>query len=211
MTNLILILFFRLIVVTPNHGIIFARALDISDKDKTEQELSEISHDMKRVKEMLDKDCIFFWRLFQDIFKDSSINFTGIIVLPNISNQTSEKVVCRKCSDFTIFRRHVDSNKHFEEWCSRHLKPKKPLVGDMFVEVVTRLNALYVLIETPQQNLDPSENDKGSDTDDEDIVLQKSPAKEKLHAIEERVVKHVCKVLMTPQQYEIFTSNIRHR
>ena len=61
------LIFFRLIVVTPNHGIIFARALDMSDKEKTEQELNDISHDMKRVKEMLDKDCIFFWRLFQDI------------------------------------------------------------------------------------------------------------------------------------------------
>ena len=210
MTNYILI-FFRLIVVTPNHGIIFARALDMSDKEKTEQELNDISHDMKRVKEMLDKDCIFFWRLFQDIFKDSSINFTGLIVLPNISNHTSEKLVCRKCSDFTVFRRHVDSNKHFEEWRSRHLRPKKPMSSDMFVEVVTRLNGLYVLIETPQQNLDPSENEKDGESDDEDVVLQKSPAKGELLAIEERVVKHVCKVLMTPQQYEIFTSNIRHR
>ena len=188
--------------MTPNHGIIFARALDMRDKEKTEQELNDISHDMKRVKEMLDKDCIFFWRLFQDIFKDSSINFTGLILLPNISNHSSEKLVCRKCSDFTVFRRHVDSNKHFEEWCSRHLKPKKPISSDMFVEVVTRLNGLYVLIETPQQNLDPSENEKDGESDDEDVVLQKSPAKGELLAIEERVVKHVCKVLMTPQQYE---------
>ena len=81
----------------------------------------------------------------------------------------------------------------------------------MFVEVVTRLNGLYVLIETPQQNLDPSENEKEGESDDEDVVLQKSPAKGELLAIEERVVKHVCKVLMTPQQYEIFTSTIRHR
>ena len=81
----------------------------------------------------------------------------------------------------------------------------------MFVEVVTRLNGLYVLIETPQQNLDPSENEKEDESDDEDVVLQRSPVKGELLAIEERVVKHVCKVLMTPQQYEIFTSNIRHR
>ena len=81
----------------------------------------------------------------------------------------------------------------------------------MFVEVVTRLNGLYVLIETPQQNLDPSENEKEGESDDEDVVLQNSPAKGELLATEERVVKHVCKVLMTPQQYEIFTSNIRHR
>ena len=80
----------------------------------------------------------------------------------------------------------------------------------MFVEVVTRLNGLYVLIETPQQNLDPSENEKDGESDDEDVVLQNSPAKGELLAIEERVVKHVCKVLMTPQQYEICTSNIRH-
>ena len=69
-----ILIFNRLLVVTLIHGIIFARALDMSDKEKTEQELNDISHDMKRVKEMLDKDCIFFWRLFQDIFKDSSIN-----------------------------------------------------------------------------------------------------------------------------------------
>ena len=83
--------------------------------------------------------------------------------------------------------------------------------SDMFVEVVTRLNGLYVLIETPQQNLDPSENERDGESDDEDVVLQNSPAKGELLAIEERVVKHVCKVLMTPQQYEIFTSNIWHR
>ena len=202
-----------MIVVTPNHGIIFARALDNSDTEKTEPELNDISHDMKRVKEMLDKDCIFFWRLFQDIFKDSSINFTGLILLPNISNQTSEKLVCRKCSDFTIFRRHVDSNKHFQEWCSRHLKHKKPLSSDMFVDIVKRLNGLYVLIETPQQNLDSSdkESEDESDDDDDDVVLQSSPAKGELLPMEEKVVKHVCKVLMTPQQYEIFTSSIRHR
>jgi hypothetical protein len=35
-------------------------------------------------KRSLDKDCIFFWRLFQDILKDTPINFTGLIVLPKI-------------------------------------------------------------------------------------------------------------------------------
>ena len=198
-------------MVTPNHGIIFARALDKSDNEQSDQELNDIVHDMKRIKEMLDKDCIFFWRLFQDIFKETSINFTGLIVLPNISNRTSEKLVCRKCSDFVVFRRHVDSNKHFDEWCTRHLKPKKPLTSDMFVEVVTRLNGLYVLIETPQQNLDQKDIEHESDSEEEDDVLQQSPKKGELLAIEERVVRHVCKVLMTPQQYEIFTSNIRHR
>ena len=83
----------------------------------------------------------------------------------------------------------------------------------MFVEIVTRLNGLYVLIETPQQNLDPSdkESEDESEEDDDDVVLQSSPAKGELLAMEEKVVKHVCKVLMTPQQYEIFTSSIRHR
>ena len=195
--------------MTPNHGIIFARALDTSDSSKEPEDddfLGELAHDMKRTKEMLDKDCIFFWRLFQDIFKDTSINFTGLIVLPNISNTTSEKLTCRKCSDFTLFRRHVDSNKHFEEWCSRHLKPKKPLNSEMFVDVVTRLNGLYVLIETPQQNLDHPDSSAEDGSDDDDSGHHKE-----MLAIEERVVKHVCKVLMTPQQYEIFTSNIRHR
>ena len=31
---------------------------------------------------------------------------------------------------------------------------KKPLEHGMFVSVVTRLNGLYVLVETPQQNTD---------------------------------------------------------
>jgi hypothetical protein len=35
----------------------------------------------------LDKDCIFFWRLFQDIFKGVAINFTGLLVLPNIRSE----------------------------------------------------------------------------------------------------------------------------
>ena len=83
----------------------------------------------------------------------------------------------------------------------------------MFVDIVTRLNGLYVLIETPQQNLDPSDKEceDESDDDDDDVVLQSSPAKGELLPMEEKVVKHVCKVLMTPQQYEIFTSSIRHR
>jgi hypothetical protein len=39
---------------------------------------------MQSCKRSLDKDCIFFWRLFQDLLKDTSINFTGLLVLPKI-------------------------------------------------------------------------------------------------------------------------------
>ena len=47
-------------------------------RHKSEQDQSDVCHGMKRAKEMLDKDSVFFWRLFQDIFKTSTINFTGI-------------------------------------------------------------------------------------------------------------------------------------
>ena len=100
---------FRLIVVTPSHGVIFCRAVQPGDRleqeqyfcckhleiqtispqsniqwpsntcfrHKSEQDHSDVCHGMKRAKEMLDKDSVFFWRLFQDIFKTSNINFTG--------------------------------------------------------------------------------------------------------------------------------------
>ena len=51
---------------------------NICFRHKSEQDHSDVCHGMKRAKEMLDKDSVFFWRLFQDIFKTSNINFTGI-------------------------------------------------------------------------------------------------------------------------------------
>ena len=51
---------------------------NICYRHKSEQDHSDVCHGMKRAKEMLDKDSVFFWRLFQDIFKTSNINFTGI-------------------------------------------------------------------------------------------------------------------------------------
>ena len=85
----------RIIVITKNFGIVFVRCVNIDDNDKSEKHYNEISHKVKQCKEMLDKDCIFFWRLFQDIFNDSSINFTGILAIPKIGNTTSEKLICR--------------------------------------------------------------------------------------------------------------------
>ena len=38
---------------------------------------------------------------------------------------------------------------------------KKPLEHGMFVSVVTRLNGLYVLVETPQQNTDSGGEEEG--------------------------------------------------
>ena len=48
----------RLIVVTPNWGVIFLRAVELGDK------LSDVQEEMRKTKLMLDKDCIFFWRIF---------------------------------------------------------------------------------------------------------------------------------------------------
>ena len=93
----------------------------------------------------------------------------GLLVIPNVSNSVSEKIICKKDSDFALFRlilhhlrithfitcrRHMESSKHFSDWCGKHLTTKKPLDHEMFVSVVTRLNGLYVLVETPQQNID---------------------------------------------------------
>lgn len=100
------------------------------------------------------------------------------------------------CSDFVLFRRHLESHAEFSGWVARHLRPRSPLLSDVFVDVVTRLNALYVLFETPQQNLD---------TD------PAAGEAEQLRAVEEKVVRHVAKVLLTPQQYEVLTSSMRHR
>ena len=53
-------------------------------RHKSEQDQSDVCHGIKRAKEMLDKDSVFFWRLFQDIFKTSNINFTGIAALISV-------------------------------------------------------------------------------------------------------------------------------
>ena len=177
----------RLLIVTPNYGVIIVRALNVR-VDK----ISDIKKEIKDIKVMLDKDCIFFWRLFQDIFKERSINFTGLLVVPNVE----DNLICKDCSDLVLYPRHIETNKSLSDWIKHHLKHKSTMKSDIFVDVVTRLNALYVLFETPQQNLD-------SDIEEE--------SKEKLNIIEEKVVKHVAKVLMTPQQYEILTSSYRHR
>ena len=60
-------------------------------------------------------------------------------------------------------RRHLESSKHFSDWCSKHLTTKKPLDHEMFVSVVTRLNGLYVLVETPQQNTDSAVAEGGEE------------------------------------------------
>ena len=188
----------RLIIVTPAWGVIFARAVELSEKN------TGLEEEMRKTKMMLDKDCIFFWRIFQDIFKNATVNFTGLLIMPNISQESEKKIVCEDCSDFTIFRRHLDSSKHFQDWAKAHLKSQNTLDSDTFVDVVTRLNALYVLFETPQQNIE---------TDPESLEQAEadSKVKDRLQTLEDTVVKHVSKVLMTPQQFEILTSNIRHR
>ena len=61
------------------------------------------------------------------------------------------------------FRRHLESSKHFGDWCGKHLTTKKPLDHEMFVSVVTRLNGLYVLVETPQQNTDSGVEGEGGE------------------------------------------------
>ena len=178
----------RLIIITPAWGVIFVRV--VSDTGQLEE-------NMKTTKLMLDKDSIFFWRLFQDIFKEKAVNFTGLLAIPSVKlEDRSKDLLCKKCSDFTIYRHHLESTENFSGWIRKHMKQKSSLKSNIFVDVVTRLNALYVLFETPQQNLD-------SDPEDDD--------EHRLHNVEEKVVKHVAKVLMTPQQYEILTSTIRHR
>ena len=177
----------KLVILTQKYGVIIVRALNIKiDKN------SDIKNEIKKVKMMLDKDCIFFWRLFQDVFKEKTVNFSGLLVVPNLE----ENLICKECSNLVMYHKHIESNQSMADWIKHHLKHKSYMTSDIFVDVVTRLNALYVLFETPQQNLDT--NVDGEST-------------EKFHASEEKVVKHVAKVLMTPQQYEILTSTYRHR
>jgi hypothetical protein len=70
-------------------------------------------------------------------------------------------LVCRQCSDFVIFYRHLDSANSFADWVTKHLKLKQLIESDMFVNIVTRLAGLYTLIETPQQNVDHGGNKPG--------------------------------------------------
>ena len=119
--------------------------------------------------------------------------------------------MCKTCSSFTLFHRHLDSSAHFKAWCSKRLANKIPLPSDLFVDLVTRLTGLYVLIETPQQNMHDGEDE---DEEVEEVLnARKGPNKqnnaEMIVKIEKS--KHICKVLMSPQQFEIFTSTAKHR
>ena len=176
-------------IVTPTHGIIFVRAVDLDGKNS-----KQLMEELKKEKQKLDKDCIFLWRLLQDIFKNHTINFTGIIAAPNVVSDESKNLLCKNCSDMVMFRRHLEGSSEFNSWIHHHLKTKSQMKSDIFVDTVTRLNGLYVLFETPQQNLDSKES-----------------LSDKAEAVDTRVVKHVAKVLLTPQQYEILTSTLRHR
>ena len=87
------------------------------------------------------------------------------------------------------------------------------LNSEIFVDLVTRLVGLYVLIETPQQNLDSKddEDDEDDDDDDSDDSVMNSPGKGEDVPTGDRVVKHISKVLMSPQQYELLVSSVKHR
>ena len=64
------------------------RAVDTSDRDTS---VEMLRREMRRVKRMLDRDCIFFWRLFQDIFQQKTVNFTGLILAPNASEEVARE------------------------------------------------------------------------------------------------------------------------
>ena len=85
-----------------------ARFKSLFLRHKSEQDHSDVCHGMKRAKEMLDKDSVFFWRLFQDIFKTSTINFTGIssvtlLVIDNFPRITGHT----KCQQFCEREDHL--------------------------------------------------------------------------------------------------------
>jgi hypothetical protein len=69
------------------------------------------------------------------------------------SGTLSQQLVCRQCADFVLFYPHLDSARSLADWAARHLKLKQLIESDMFVDIVTRLAALYTLVETPQQNV----------------------------------------------------------
>ena len=173
-------------IVTPTHGIVFVRVVDLDGKNLMEE--------FKKEKKKLDKDCIFLWRLLQDIFKSHTINFTGIIAAPNVTSEEAKNILCKNCSDLVMARKYLEGTSDFNSWIHHHLKSKSQMKSDIFVDTVTRLNGLYVLFETPQQNLDSKES-----------------LSDKADTVDNRVVKHVAKVLLTTQQYEILTSTLRHR
>ena len=122
--------------------------------------------------------------------------------------------MCRNCSSFTLHHRHIDSSAHFKVWCSKRLANKTPLSSSLFVELITRLAGLYVLIETPQQNMH-EEEDEDEDEDEEEDIL--NARREQIKPTNAKTIvkisksKHICKVLMSPQQFEIFTSTVKHR
>ena len=74
----------------------------------------------------------------QDVFRDVSMNLTGILVLPNLGQQTADRIVCGSCTKFVLQRRHIDGLQNFTSWCQRRMEPRAPLDSDIFVDVVTR-------------------------------------------------------------------------
>ena len=80
-------------------------------RHKSEQDESDVCHGMKRAKEMLDKDSVFFWRLFQDIFKTSNINFTGIAAFICVTLLVTENfprtIGHTECQQFCEWKDHL--------------------------------------------------------------------------------------------------------
>ena len=80
-------------------------------RHKSDQDQSDVCHGMKRAKEMLDKDSVFFWRLFQDIFKTSNINFTGIAALISVWLLVTDNVPRitghTECQQFCEWKDHL--------------------------------------------------------------------------------------------------------
>ena len=82
---------------------------NICFRHKSEQDHSDVCHGMKRAKEMLDKDSVFFWRLFQDIFKTSNINFTGNrqSLIFSLTDPVLRIAGDAKCQQFSKWKGHL--------------------------------------------------------------------------------------------------------
>ena len=81
-------------------------------RHKSDQDQSDVCHGIKRAKEMLDKDSVFFWRLFQDIFKTSTVNFTGIELFIFVFNNLPRFAGSSKCQQ--LRERESDLQKRFQ-------------------------------------------------------------------------------------------------
>jgi hypothetical protein len=85
------------------------------------------------------------------------------VIFSPCSNSLAQQLVCGQCAHYVLFYPHLESAGGLARWIRHHLQLKPLIAADTFVDIVTRLAALYTLIETPQQSVGTTSNSMSKD------------------------------------------------